>query len=99
MEFGNSMCALRTHIANEIPEVINFTRIRNDEYPLMSYKDKAFSEERFYWVDSTFFNLFTIPFIEGDPNCIDPAKFWKKQHQQPKIFWKRRPDGKDLKCR
>ena len=84
--------------ANEIPEVINFTRIRNFEYPLISYKDKAFSEERFYWVDSTFFNLFTIPFIEGDPQTAltQPNSVVITESTAKKYFGNEDPMGKIL---
>jgi putative ABC transport system permease protein len=51
----------------ELPEVITATRIRNYGFPVISYKDKVFSEERFFWADSTIFSIFTIPFIKGDP--------------------------------
>ncbi len=53
--------------AEQIPEVENFVRIRNYGFPVVRYKDKAFSEEKFYWVDSSFFDVFTARFIKGDP--------------------------------
>ncbi len=52
---------------NEIPEVITAVRIRNFGFPVLTYKDKVFSEERFFSVDSTIFSIFTIPFLKGDP--------------------------------
>ena len=54
-------------LVDEIPEVITATRIRNYGFPVLSYKDKVFSEEQFYWADSTIFSIFTIPFLKGDP--------------------------------
>jgi putative ABC transport system permease protein len=51
----------------EIPEVIAATRIRSYGFPVLIYKDKVFSEELFYWADSTIFEIFTIPFLQGDP--------------------------------
>ena len=51
----------------EIPEVIAATRIRSYGFPVITYKDKVFSEELFFWADSTIFSIFTIPFLQGDP--------------------------------
>ena len=55
-------------LMNNIPEVENYTRFRNYGFPVMRYKDRAFSEEKFYWADSTFFKVFTVQFIKGNPN-------------------------------
>jgi putative ABC transport system permease protein len=82
----------------EIPEVENFTRIRNYGFPVMRYKDKAFSEERFYWVDSTFFNVFTVHFIEGNPNTAlnQPNSVVITESIAKKYFGNEDPMGKIL---
>ncbi len=59
------MGAVLTH---DFPEVAAYTRIRNFGSPVLRYNNKAFSEERFYCVDSTFFNVFTVHFLEGNPS-------------------------------
>jgi putative ABC transport system permease protein len=52
----------------EIPEVESVTRV----FPgwgrkyLFQYVDKRFIEEKVYRVDSSFFNVFTFPFLKGD---------------------------------
>jgi len=51
----------------EFPEIENAVRIRNFGFPVIRYKDKVFSEERFVSADSTFFEIFTMPFLSGDP--------------------------------
>ena len=48
-------------------KLLQLTRIRNYGFPVISYKDKVFSEEQFFWADSTIFSIFTIPFLKGDP--------------------------------
>jgi len=82
----------------EIPEVENFTRIRNYGYPVIRYKDKAFSEERFYWVDSTFFDIFTVPFIEGNPKTAlnQPNSVVITESIAKKYFGNEDPIGKIL---
>ena len=34
---------------------------------MVRYKDKTFSEERFFGADSTVFDIFTFPFVAGNP--------------------------------
>jgi putative ABC transport system permease protein len=55
-------------IQKEIPGIENVTRV----FPgwgnnfLITYKDKHIYDEKLYRVDSSFFNVFSFPFIEGD---------------------------------
>lgn len=53
-------------LLEEFPEVEAVTRFRNYGFPVFRYGDKAFSEERTYWADSTFFDVFTVKFLEGN---------------------------------
>ena len=53
-------------LVEEYPEVEAATRVRNYGFPVYRYGDKAFSEERAYYVDSTFFDVFTVTFLEGE---------------------------------
>jgi putative ABC transport system permease protein len=50
----------------EIPGVINFTRVRNFGFPVIRYNEKVFSEERWFSADSSFFEVFDISLIQGD---------------------------------
>jgi putative ABC transport system permease protein len=50
----------------EIPGVLNFTRVRNFGFPVIRYNEKVFSEERWFTTDSSFFEVFDIPLIQGD---------------------------------
>ena len=63
-----SPAPLASTMLREFPEVEAVTRIRSYGFPVFRYEDKAFSEERVYWADSTFFEVFDVKFIEGDPN-------------------------------
>ena len=60
---------LRSALLQDYPEVEAVTRIRNFGFPVLRYEDKIFSEEKFYWVDSTFFDVFTVNFLEGNPKA------------------------------
>jgi len=54
-------------LVDEVPEVEAAARVRSFGFPVFRYGDKVFSEERVYWVDNSFFGIFTVPFLEGDP--------------------------------
>lgn len=43
--------------------------------PLLSYGENRFYEERFYFTDSTVFDIFTIPFVRGNPETALDAPF------------------------
>jgi putative ABC transport system permease protein len=67
---GVVSCApLAETMKREIPEVEAVTRFLGGGRgaPVVRYHDKVFSEERFYWADPTFFDVFSTPFIKGDP--------------------------------
>ncbi|MEJ2595270.1 MAG: ABC transporter permease [bacterium] len=57
-------------LKNEYPGMIkNVTRVFNRQVPrtLIRHGDKVFNERRFFFADSTFFEVFDYSFIKGDP--------------------------------
>ena len=50
----------------DFPEVLDATRIRSYGMPAVTYNDKTFREDRLAFVDSNFFQLFTLPLLLGD---------------------------------
>jgi putative ABC transport system permease protein len=55
-------------IQKEIPGIEHVTRVFpgwGNNY-LISYKDKHIYDEKLYRIDSSFFDVFTFPFVEGD---------------------------------
>jgi putative ABC transport system permease protein len=83
-------------LGQDFPEVVSFTRIRNFGFPVLRYKDKAFSEEKFYSVDSTFFNVFTVRFLEGNPQTAltQPNTVVITSSMAKKYFGTENPMGK-----
>jgi putative ABC transport system permease protein len=69
MEAPVSCAPLAEAMKREILEVEAVTRFTGGGRgaPVVRYKDKVFSEERFYWADPTFFDVFGTTFIKGDP--------------------------------
>ncbi len=51
----------------EFPEVINTTRLAVSGTILFSYGDRMFYEGRGILADQSFFEMFTFPFVKGDP--------------------------------
>ncbi len=83
-------------LVNEFPEVEEAVRIRNYGFPVLRYKDKVFSEERFYWADSSIFKVFSLKFIKGDPNTAlsEPASVVLTRSMAQKYFGNEDPIGK-----
>ena len=64
---GAASCTpLAPALRREFPEVEAVARCRNYGFPVFRYQDKVFSEERVFWADSTFFDVFQVGFIHGD---------------------------------
>lgn len=93
-----SAAPLEPTLFRDFPEVISATRIVNFGFPVLRYKDKAFSEERFYWADSTFFDVFTAHFIEGNPKTAltQPNTVVITEAMAKKYFGGEDPMGKIL---
>ena len=51
----------------EYPEVLSFCRFRDRGSYLIKYENNHYKEEDIIYVDSTFFQFFDIPLIEGNP--------------------------------
>lgn len=67
IEAALSNAPMGATLKSDYPEVEEFTRLFTfDGDPIVRYEDKVFIEEKFYYADSTFFNLFTAPVIYGN---------------------------------
>ena len=89
---------LRKTLLQDYPEVEAVTRIRNFGFPVLRFADKVFSEEKFYWVDSTFFDVFSGDFIKGDPKTAltQPLSVVLTEKMAKKYFGNENPMGKLL---
>ncbi|MEP6594463.1 MAG: ABC transporter permease, partial [Ginsengibacter sp.] len=61
--------ALAPAMQREIPGVASITRIRPNwgRSYLIKYGNKKITEEKLFGVDSSFFDVFTFPFVKGNP--------------------------------
>jgi putative ABC transport system permease protein len=51
----------------DFPEVVDAVRLQNWGEVVIKFEDKSFLEKRFMIADSSFFNVFSIPLIQGNP--------------------------------
>jgi len=99
-EFNGAItCApLAAALVQDFPEVVAATRFRSFGFPVLRYGEKVFSEERFFSADPTIFDVFTIPFIKGDPKTAlsKPNTLVITQTMAKKYFGHEDPMGKIL---
>ena len=62
-----SPAPLGPQVAHDVPDVVAYTRLYLEGSHTVAYKNKAFNEEKFFWADSTIFDVFTIHIVEGEP--------------------------------
>ncbi len=80
-----------------LPEVKYAIRMLPQEH-LVRFEKKAFVEERFFYVDSTFFKVFTSPLQRGNPQTalVEPYSVVITQEAAYKYFGNENPVGKTL---
>ncbi len=83
----------------EYPEVLEATRIRNFGLQKASFEDKVFRDNSLAFVDPSFFRVFTLSFVKGDPSTVlqEPNTAVITQEESVKYFGKEDPIGKVLK--
>jgi putative ABC transport system permease protein len=81
-----------------LPEVLIQTRIGYFGGHDLRYKDKIFRENRIYTVDSTYFDVFTLPFVHGDPSIAlkNPNSIVLTETMASKYFGEENPTGKSF---
>lgn len=80
------------------PEVVSYARIGYYGPYAFRYKDKVFRSGSIYAVDSTFFDLFALNFMEGDPKTAlkEPNSIVLTEKASKRIFGDENPVGKIL---
>jgi putative ABC transport system permease protein len=80
------------------PEVVSAVRM-TDPDKVVGYGDKLFTEKHFMYVDSTFFEMFTMPLIQGDPHTAlsGARKIVLSESIARKYFNQEDPMGKTLR--
>lgn len=66
---GSIMAPVGKTIKQEFPEVLDATRIRKMGTPKITIENQSFHDGEFAFVDINFFNVFTLPIIDGDASA------------------------------
>jgi putative ABC transport system permease protein len=88
-------------LKNDYPEVLEATRLRINGSPLVTFENRTFKEDHFAYVDSNFFQVFTIPFIKGNPATAlkEPNSIVISRTTAQKFFGNQDPIGKVLQLK
>lgn len=98
MKEANVFPPVAQALKNDYPEVQEATRISFGGSPIVTYKDKTFRENNFAFADSNFFQVFTLPFLEGDAHTAlaGPNSMVISKALAVKYFGNESPIGKIL---
>jgi putative ABC transport system permease protein len=98
MKEGNVMPPVAQTLQKDYPEVQAATRLRLAGFPRISIGEKTFKDNAFAYVDSNFFQVFTLPFIKGDPKnaLLDPNSIVISETVAKKYFGSEDPVGRTL---
>jgi putative ABC transport system permease protein len=82
----------------EIPDIVEAVRMDYWGEAVIRYEDKTFIEDHFALADSTFFNIFSVPLIKGNPQQAlnAPHKVVITESTAEKYFGNEDPIGKML---
>lgn len=85
-------------LAQEFPEVKNFTRIQEAGTTIISRENRLFKETGIYYVDTDFFRMFTISVLNGNPETFldAPFKVVITEEMAKKYFGEENPVGETL---
>lgn len=85
-------------LKEELPEVQEATRLRNWGSPKISYKNNTYKNDKLAFVDPNFFQVFTVPFLQGNhaTALLEPNTIVITQEQAIKYFGSDNPIDKLL---
>ena len=85
-------------LKKDFPEVLQATRFGTWQRRLVSIGDKNFSETGYLHADPDFFEMFSFPFVQGDPRTafVSPASVVLTRKTAAKYFGRDDPLGKRL---
>ena len=95
---ANVMPPTAAALKADYPEVQEATRLRDYGRPRISVGDKLFKEDAFAFVDSNFFQVFSIPLLRGDSRTalVQPNSILISREMAQRYFGNEDPIGKTL---
>jgi putative ABC transport system permease protein len=75
-------------LKNDFPDIIHAVRLIGGGTTLVRYEARYFEEPGFYFADPEIFDVFTLPFIKGDPKTalLDPNSVVITEEMAAKYF-------------
>lgn len=97
--FAGSPPRLASALKDNYPEVIHVSRVKN-EVTSVRYKTQFFQENRFYFVDPDFLEIFNFPLMSGNPKTAldDPRSLLLTSDMAQKYFGNEDPLGRVVSC-
>lgn len=87
-------------LKKDYPQVEQVVRLRENGSQLVrrTHSTENLKEERVFFADSTFFKVFSVPLLSGDPNKVlsEPHSMVISETDAEKYFGKENPIGKGL---
>jgi putative ABC transport system permease protein len=85
-------------LKSEFPEVEDATRLRRSGSPNITYNNTTYRNSELAFVDPNFFQVFTLPFLQGDPRTAltEPHTVVITKEEALKYFGTEDPLGKVL---
>jgi len=98
-EIAVNPAALAEVMIKDYPEVIDAVRFFGFGDYIIQHKDNSFKETRVSFTDSSFFTIFSVPLLKGDPETAlaSPNMLVLSQNTAKKYFGEEDPIGKTLK--
>lgn len=91
---------LAPNLKEVVPEAEAVTRIQKAGQFTVAYEDKKFYEDKIYFVDSSFFDVISLPAVSGDirTSLMDPFSIVMTESTAKKYFGNEDPIGKTVRA-
>ena len=95
----NTSAPLANDLKENYNEILNTARLGRTGELLLRYRDKLFNETKIACVDPSYFKIFTLPFLNGDPKTAlsNPFSLVLTENMAKKYFGNENPVGKSIK--
>ena len=99
-DYSNTPPPLAQVMVEEFPEVINTTQVCKKS-GLVQYENKSFNEDKFFFAEPSFLEIFSFPLITGNPETVlkEPFTVLLTEGMSKKYFGDEDPVNKIIKYR